>query len=487
MAITMQGSWVVSFKSKDAARNQRFIIAGASFGNGTHDGVPGASVFVSGTSWTVTIQNHAPSGWANSREKITFPTATVFSYQFDIQSEDTASDNDFNDLILTCSTSATGSDFIVYGNVGWYSGRCWYNPCYPRWIVIDTVVHLQDAIKNAHVYDVIKKLYPERLKINIGPKNPPDPAPDFKPIMIPLAEEAALPAKTRMQVRTRSVDMATNAKSKKESEPISVNQLVAANYVTEKNTLASSLTAKDRLSLSAVIDKYPYYFCETGVLPHAILNFQEYDRTNTELAGGAYTGTGNRENTGFAVSDEFGNYIYRFSRTLQNYLDEINIDTASGESTSVTILPDILVQLKDATNTNNVLFETALYPDIPFLKRIDLCIPKSKTGLIPFACNGQSIIQRVGNTVVGPLFGDGTRHDTTNDTYLTSDGIISINHNGFLRYSISPVAKCCAWGKTYANDRLALWGCLNHPDIKHYIVRYKKHNDADVPANWKFI
>lgn len=484
MAITMQGSWVVSFKSKSAALDQRFIIGGATSGNGTYNGVSGATANVSGTSWTISIQNHAPSGWVNSREKITFPVLSGSAYQFDIRSED-GTDDDFNDLILTCSSAATSSDFVIYGNVGYYSGRCWINPCYPRWIIIDTYAALREAAKVPGIYSIIKKLYPERSKSLLNFRNLPDPPPDFKPIMLPLSEGLALPVKAKMEIRSKAV--ASSAKNDKEVKATSYNQLLSVRRVAEKNTFASSLTAQERLTLSNTVDKYPHLFCDTGVLPYAILNFQEYDRTNAELAGGAYTGLGNRQNTGYAVADEFGNYIYRFSWTLQDIIDEITLDTAPGESTIVSVMPDIIVQLMDATNTNNILFETALYPDIPFLKRIDLCLPKSKTGLIPFACNGQSIIQRVGNTVVGPLFGDGTRHDAAGDTYLTSDGIISINHNGVLQYPIAPVTKCCAWGKTYANDTLAIWGCLNNPAIKTYIVRYKKHSDPDVPASWKFI
>jgi hypothetical protein len=483
MAITMQNSWVVSFKSKSAAHDQRFIIAGATSGNGIYNGVPGETANVHGASWTVSVQHRDAGGWFNSREKITSPVLSGSSYRFDIRTEDSV-DDDFNDLVLTCSAVATSSDFLIHGNVSYYD-HCWRNPCYIGWVVIDTYKGLRQAIEHKPIYEILEKLYPERLKSVIKlPPNLPDPPPDFTPIMIPLSDETALPPKTRMEVVSKKVEQVSN--NKKNPETTTYNQLISARRVVSKNTFASTLTPKDRVSIGMIADKY-HLFCETGPLPHAILNFQEYDRTNTELAGGPYSGLGNRQQLGFAVADEFGNYIYRFTRSLSDVIDEIVLDTASGENTSYTVLPDIIIQLKDATNTNNVLFETALYPDIPFLKHINLCIPKSKTGLIPFPCNGQSIIQRVGNTVVGPLFPDGTRHDATNDTFLTRDGIISINHNGSVRYSISPVAKCCAWGKTHSNDVLAVWGCLSHTDIKSYIVRYKKHSAANIPANWKFI
>ena len=41
MIISMQGNWTVRVKSKSAAYSQRFIISGATSGNGVHSGTPG--------------------------------------------------------------------------------------------------------------------------------------------------------------------------------------------------------------------------------------------------------------------------------------------------------------------------------------------------------------------------------------------------------------------------------------------------------------
>ena len=485
MAITMQGFWNISVKSKDAAKQQRFILAGTNGQDNVYDGTVGNSVWVNGTSWTITIQNQTASGWKNSTEKITFPSNNFGFYQFDILSDDAGGsagpDFDFNDLILTCKTPATGSDFLVYGSVSYYNGLC-FNPCRRDWVILDTPLHLAEALRNQSLSDVITKLYPERVHIKVN-QNPPDPTPDFTPMMIPLREETALPLKAKMEIRTTPSQYEySNVSKKKDAQSYSYDKLVGISTLPQNYSVASQLNASDKLAVATIADKYHLFpSCETGVVPHAILQFQEYDRTNTELNGGAYSGMGNRENLGSAVTDAFGNYIFRFTRSFFDSLDEVFNDTASGESTSITYLPDVLVQLKDPLNVLYTLYESALYPNVPFLKRIDLCVPKSKSGLIPLPCHGQHIIQRVGNTFVGPMQWDGTRHDAASDTYLTENGIISINSNGVV-YPSSPVLKCCAWG-----GGLAVWGCLDNPDITHYTVRFKNHAASDIHSNWNFI
>ena len=102
MAIPMQGSWTVSVKSKNAAFPQRFIIAGADSGNGTHAGATStAPVLVTGAHWRIQIQNNPGSGFVDSDEQIKFPTVSASQYRFDIQSNDAGADQDFDDLILT--------------------------------------------------------------------------------------------------------------------------------------------------------------------------------------------------------------------------------------------------------------------------------------------------------------------------------------------------------------------------------------------------
>ena len=121
----MQGNWTVRVKSKSAAFPQRFIISGAATGNGVYNGVTTTpAVNVTGSLWSISIQNNPGSGFQLSGTRIKFPTITGGNYTFDIESNDAGGDADFNDLILTCSTPALADDFIIYGNVSLYSGLC---------------------------------------------------------------------------------------------------------------------------------------------------------------------------------------------------------------------------------------------------------------------------------------------------------------------------------------------------------------------------
>src|SRR5205809_1049753 len=149
MLLSMQGNWTVSVKTKNAAFMQQFVINGATSGNGAHSGSVGApSVFVTGTQWTISIQHDPGSGWKGSDMRVKFPTITSSNYVFDIESNDSGNDQDFDDLVLTCSTPVTSSDFIVYGHVSDYYGNCLFNPCWRDWLVIDSPVVLQQALKN---------------------------------------------------------------------------------------------------------------------------------------------------------------------------------------------------------------------------------------------------------------------------------------------------------------------------------------------------
>ena len=145
MPLIMQGNWTVSVKENKAAFPQQFIISGASQGNGTYH-VPHAPVVVTGTVWSVRIQsNPGGSVWADSEYQITFPVVSAGQCQFDLQSNDVwPGDKDFNDLVLTFSAPVTETDFLVYGHVSAYSG-CWYNPCFPRYILIESAQALARA------------------------------------------------------------------------------------------------------------------------------------------------------------------------------------------------------------------------------------------------------------------------------------------------------------------------------------------------------
>ena len=126
----MQGNGTVTVKSKNAAFAQRFLVQGATSGNGVHSGNPGISVNVTGRQWSIAIQHNPGSGGQSSATKLKFPHQSGGNYEFDILSDDGGgSDTYFNDLILICFTPANINDFIVYGNVTLYNGECIFNPC----------------------------------------------------------------------------------------------------------------------------------------------------------------------------------------------------------------------------------------------------------------------------------------------------------------------------------------------------------------------
>src|SRR5215471_9422841 len=180
MAITMQGSWTISVKGKEAAFPQRFVISDAASGNGEYEGQTStAPVAVTGAHWSITIQNNPGSGFVDSEDRITSPSVSGGDVHFDIESNDAGPDEDFNDLVLTCSTPQTATDFFVYGRLSWYTGPCIFNPCWPYpWLVLDRARAVEDALAHPSLADALKKLYPDivlRPKPIVWPPPPPPP------------------------------------------------------------------------------------------------------------------------------------------------------------------------------------------------------------------------------------------------------------------------------------------------------------------------
>ena len=132
MSLAMQGTWTVSVKSKSAAFPQRFTIAGASTGNGTHVATASTPpVTVAGPHWTIAIEAQDGTVWKPSVMRFKIPTLAGALIKVDIESNDTGADEDFDDLILTCTMPNSASDFVIYGHASAYSGWCWINPCFP--------------------------------------------------------------------------------------------------------------------------------------------------------------------------------------------------------------------------------------------------------------------------------------------------------------------------------------------------------------------
>ncbi|HEU4389501.1 MAG TPA: hypothetical protein VFV34_16980, partial [Blastocatellia bacterium] len=479
MTIKMQGSWTVQVKSKNAAFPQRFLIDGADSINGasiSHQTFPGTPttppVEVDGNNWTITIQNDPGTGFQDSDDRIKFPAIAGLQYQFDIESNDAGADQDFNDLILRCRTPRTPIDFVLYGNVSYYGSGCILNPCFRRFVVIDTLESLREALKTPVLREPIEALYPERIPR--GPIPPgPTPDPPFRPLVIPLDSQSALPPKLAQVLKVTDAPTPTNGPAKaKRAEELPTRSVSVQRTVPLSVAEPFTKLAVDRLSLAGLIDRLPR-LCDSGPLGGFHLRFLEYDRTNAELAGGAYTGTGNRRVLGTAVTDANGNYIFRFSLTLGDVLQEVFTDIAVGEDALVQVMPDIIVQVLDPMAPGGVLFETAPFFNVPLFKRIDICVPKSKLPGGPRACIESQIIQAIGDITVGPgAHPDGTGARVGFNNSLNADGLITA------RNSNAPPARCAAWAGT-----LSFFACLSNPAIKYYTIRFKKRSES----GWHFL
>jgi len=465
MSIKMQGMWLVSVKSKSAVLPQQFKIEGATTGNGVYAGTVGSpEVFVNGDNWAITIQSNPGSGFQPSVMQITFPVSAAGFYRFDIQSNDNNVDEDFNDLILTCRTPIDSNDYIIYGNVSYYEGFCLFNPCNRRFVVIDTFESLRQAAINPSLRELVKAYYPSRFKtferVALNPQPlPPHPEERFTPMVIPIIGNEAIPSKEKFVVRSKAdaIDVNAEQRTKAEAQTFAFNRLLSKTATASAVTDISSVIQKDSIK---IIDKYRLY-CESGPLPDAILNFQEYDRSTGELAGEAYSGNGERAELGGSFADRNGNYIFRFRTNTSDVIDETQTDTATGESATTQAAPDVIVQLLCPGSTLPV-FESAPYWNIGNLRRVNICVPKSKSCLIPLACNGQHILQGVGNIVLGAPSAAGTRIGSNN--YLNTQGIITTYGDG------APALRCAAW-----NGILQLRGCLSNSQVKYYRLWSKRN------------
>ncbi len=468
MIISMQGNWTVAVKSKSAAYSQRFVVQGAISGNGIHSGIPGTSVSVIGTQWSISIQNDPGTGWQSSSTKLKYPHKVGSHYEFDILSNDAGGDTDFDDLILTCSTPATINDFIIYGNVTLYDGRCIFNPCRRFPYVIETNAGLISALKNPRLSDWIKQYYPERIPpIKVNP-NPPDPAPYFKPIVFDLGGEAMQP-KTALHYTRKAV---VEKKVTKETSDSLSNFLVKDfDLKSTSNSKSVSAMLPDAADLASVIGGIQFP-CFTNAGSNLTLTFEEYDRTAAELSGGAYTGTGNRRLLGDTITDMNGNYIFRFSFDMTLPYLEDAYDVAPGEDINTVVYPDIIVKVVEYSPFE-VKYESAPFYNISNLKRIDLCLPQSSVQ-VTSACFNGNLIGSLGNVFIGG--NQNTLGSTAasslrrygDSNYLEETGTISVN-SSLAGFSI----ECAAWTGT-----IDMKGCMydtkksaTDNKIKWYTIR----------------
>jgi len=458
MAILMHGSWNIQVTQKFADREQRYIVSGASSGNGIHPGVVGSpTVLVTGSSWSLQVQNKNGTTWQNSAEKILLSPApcTGFSLASDDGGGSGAGDQDFNDLVLHFTTVATSgaTDYIVYGHVSYYEGLCLINPCWRDWVVIDTYTSLLKALEYPELRDYIKKVYPDRFIKRPGIPVPPNPPEPFKPLMLPLQSNQLIPQQEATIFRVDK-NVAEDVKRKAKEETVS-EKLTAVSSVALNRLSNDAVLSIDKTRIARIVDKLPLY-CNVQSYVSALLRFIEYDRSAEELAGGAYTGIGTREILGNVITDSFGNYIFRFQRTDFEDASELEVDVASGESFLTQRKPDLLVQILDPTNVNRVMYESGLYANISTCRRINICIPKSVIGTTVNPCTGQSIIQYIGDIYLGEDI-SGNRGGLG----YTLHGSGRISGNGL---------SCAAW-----RGRLNLISCrFTDPAIAYYTVRYRR-------------
>jgi hypothetical protein len=464
----MQGSWTVSVKSKSAAFPHRFRIIGAASGNGTYPGnVSTPPVAVSGATWTLTIQNDPGTGWVDSDDQIAFPTASGGMVRFDVQSNDAGPDEDFNDLILTCSMPESATEFVVYGNASCYSGGCIFNPCLRRWVVIETAEALKLALASPVLRVPLEKLYPERVFRVPPPPPPPDLEPaHFVPLVLPVLDETALPAKLGQMVRSMPVEPqpGTKAARGKEAAGEPASRLMAGERISlsQPQRLVADY---DRVALANLADRL-YLRCSLEQLAGFVLRFQEYDRTGAELAGGPYTGEGSRELLGLAATDRNGNYIFRFSRAIGEFLQEALEDTPSGGDPQVQSMPDVIAQLLDSSLSSGVAHETAPYWNVGNLRRINICIPCSKVRRPRVECTGTHRLESIGAIRIG----------IPANTF-DSDGRITATDTSV---SDVPQARCAAWG-----GYLRLYGCLGESVI-HYTIRWRRRLSGGSWTPWQY-
>jgi hypothetical protein len=332
---------------------------------------------------------------------------------------------------------------VIYGHATAYSGSCWYNPCFPYFLVIDSIAQLTRAVKNPISRAALEKLYPEVVRP--GLKNPPDPGPlrTFTPMMLPTPRSPGMPPQSYQVTQTR--------------DEVSTRQVVFG-----KNTSVAMLDSELTRNLGVLYDGFQkqLFLCKTTTLGNYGLRFQEYDRTSAELGGGAYTGTGDRESLGITATDPFGNYVFRFSRDLSDVVEEALNDVAVGEDATVQALPDLIAQVLGAGLIPAA--ETGCYFNVHNLQRIDICVPAVNI-VLPSSCVDNKILTFIGKISMTSVLNS-----------LDSTGRITAHSSA----GNAPTIDCGVWW-----GNLDLWGCFGNPTIARYTVRSRPLGSG--PGAWQ--
>lgn len=467
MTISMRGSWTVSVAGINAAWPQRFRIAGSTNGADNTYSSSSGPVFVTGEQWGITVE-HNPTGpisWRQSRYRLANFRVSGGQFLFDIQTDDSGGgDTDFDDLVLTCAMVLSESEYVVYGNVKTYRGHCLFNPCFPlAYYVIDRPWQLRELLRYPDSRRILEKLYPERIKaferipVPVPPRPEPDPTP-FVPLMIP----SGLKGETGLNVASVGRQTAvTHLEKGDKATAVTTAATTAFSLVGESNLKDSLLSLSDLLVLGRLRDRVRLKPCQVKPVGQTIMRFVEYDRTAAEKLGAPYTGEGNRYTLGITATDEFGNYVFRFSQSLSELIDEMG-DIAAGEELLTELRPDLIIQIMSAL-PDGVLYETAPYYNIPNVRRINLCLPEVDLSGPRTSCQGGRAIQALGNLSI-----------VTTGTTLHADGTVSNT------VSTGPIVSHAAWYGT-----VDLYGCFldTTPAVTHYVLRYRRDGETE----WNFV
>lgn len=465
MTINMQGAWTIRVIGKNAAFAQRFRVEGATSGNGVYDGTVGFSVFVSGGSWGVTIESapRGPLSWTASAVRMAnFRSEADGTFRFDLTSNDSGADQDFDDLVLECAMVLSDVEHVVYGRVRTYDGPCLFNPCYPpSFWVIETKKQLEALLANSAARRVLERLYGE----TVLRKDRRQPGADaFKPLMIPTGEpepaalvvrggpkpdpKASVEPIGRLDAKLVASRPTIGTKLPPMVRPSRPSVIEEAGKVRESSV---KLASEDLLAIARLRDRLKLV-CKTSPLPQTLLRVLEYDRTHAEQLGGPYSGEGPREQLGVTSTDDAGWYLFRFTRTLASIAAE-GADVGSHEDPSIALRPDLIVQVLESL-PEGVAYESPAYFDVANVRRIDLCFDASRIPRPTTACQGGRAIQALGDML---LVNPGTE--------LHADGTIS-NSAGS-----GPAVQHAAWRGT-----IDLYACfLQTPTkVRWYTIRYRE-------------
>lgn len=453
MTIGLQGTWSVSVKSKSASWAQRFVIAGSDSSDGTYSGTTTTpDVLVTGDQWGVTVEHNptGPTSWRPSRARLVNFRVDGAFFKADIESDDGGGfpgDEDFNDLVLTVSKPLDASEWIVYGKAKTYSGRCLFNPCFPfPWVVIDTPSQLERLLRYDDMRDVLERSYGPNVASLANSDN-------FQPMMLSRGGSTGGGYK---------VSGVTNVEMKKKGRAKNATletTSLAAIRAADRHEYRANLGLNDARIIDSIITLWP---CEVENLGNTMMRFVEYDRTAAELSGAPYTGEGDRETLGDSATDEFGNYVFSFTRTPAQIFTEGADDTPTGGDPLVSLNPDLIIQFPDE---NGVIgYATAPYYDIPNIREINLCIRKDL--LAPKACQGGRVIQYVGDIPVVPNPG----------STLHSDGTVS---NTKSISGSGPSVERAAWHGT-----VDIFGCFESAQtpVTHYTIQYRVNG-----GGWEYL